>query len=169
MDSGFDIPQIEPYVSALDEIQSVIESMNPKPQHYIYGDADYIINEIIQRSKSVSSRQKLFPLIALVDDFEENEDSEITINLVIANSTDKSWNNDQRKLKSFTTVLDPLYLSFFKSLRQSIRIESRFDYPHSRTDLYSLGRKALLTKTIQSNQYVDAIEIRNLKLKIIKY
>ena len=166
---AFDNPILQPFISYVDVISEVVASIPDarKPKLFTYGDGEYIADLLTALSQSRSKRSSIYPMIAVLNDFPEVEDV-ITVQMVFANSTRKEYTNDQRKDNNFVPVLQPMLDAFFDACRRHPRIDGRYDFQHEKYDLYSLGRKAIFDNRILLNEYVDAIQVRNLKLQILK-
>jgi hypothetical protein len=84
--------------------------------------------------------------------------------LIIATRSEPNYTADQRMINTFVPILYPLYSQFLKSLANSGYF---FDYPankiqHTKTDRLFWGKN----KNAAFGDYVDAIHIQNLQLKI---
>ena len=170
----FDKPIREDFTSYIDIISEVVANIDVSgisgvdSVTFIYGDEEYIVNKLTEWSRSSTKRATTYPLIALLNDFEEDKDDRVKVSLVVCNSTNKAYDNDQRKNNNFIPVLNPIYDGFLKSLRGHPRVCGQYKYDHKKFDLYSIGRKPLFLKKTVSTEYVDAIRIQQLELKFIK-
>lgn len=139
---------------------------------YMFGDAQYIKDQLDEYSK-VTNVEKL-PLIALFTPIREkrgvvNHASEAKVNILIACSSRKEWNNDERKEYSFENILRPIYEAFMDALRRCPSVEKNYDgsMPHVYSENYSYGRYGAYTVSGDAvSEPIDAINIRDLEIKI---
>ena len=139
---------------------------------YIFGDAQYIKDELDKYSK-VTSIEKL-PLIALFTPVKEKRGlpdiaTEAKVSLLIACSSRTEWNNDERKVYSFENILRPIYNAFMDALKNSPQILKNYDgsMPHVYSENYSYGRYGAYTATGEAvSEPIDAIDIRDLQITI---
>jgi len=139
--------------------------------NYQYGHMLELTETLNQWDKTGQGNLK-YPLVWLVTDFTEargaTQDLYATVNLNIviahfSNNTDKAF---ERKTKVFEPVLYPIYyeLMFQLSKHRLILVQDENQIPHNKTDRYYWGR-VQVGNTL--NDYVDAIDIENLNLKIL--
>jgi len=139
---------------------------------YMFGDAKYIKDQLDEYSK-VTGVEKL-PLIALFTPIKENRGlaevvSEAKVSLLIACSSRKEWNNDERKEYSFENVLRPIYNAFMDALGQCPQIEKSYDgsMPHVYSENYSYGKYGAYTASGEAvSEPIDAINISDLQITI---
>lgn len=137
--------------------------------HYVFGNTKYVKEHLDELSKNAMSR---FPLIALFCPFIERRDSpdyysKSKVRILIAHSTSRLWNNEQRLETSFKKVLRPIYNGFLKALKE----DGRFDFgynehvDHEYSENYSYGKYGAYTDTGEEvSEPIDAINITNLEL-----
>lgn len=142
--------------------------------NYIFGNAQYVKDQLDTMSKSVTTNDMKFPLIALFCPFKEQRDipgyfSKATIQILIACSSSKEWSNEERLVRSFQNILRPIY----ERLKAELRADGRIDFgyedlmPHDYSENYSYGRYGAHTGTGDAlSERIDAINISNLELKI---
>lgn len=139
---------------------------------YIFGDAQYIKDQLDEYSK-VTGVEKL-PLIALFTPVKEkrglaDKASEAKVSLLIACSSRKEWNNEERKVYSFENILRPIYDAFMAALNSSPQIEKNYDgsMPHVYSENYSYGRYGAYTASGDAvSEPIDAINISDLQISI---
>lgn len=139
---------------------------------YIFGDAQYIKDQLDEYSK-VTSVEKL-PLIALFTPVKEKRGladiaSEAKVSLLIACSSRKEWNNEERKAYSFENILRPIYDAFMDALKKHPQIEKSYDgsFPHVYSENYSYGRYGAYTASGEAvSEPIDAINISDLLITI---
>lgn len=141
--------------------------------NYHYGTDDEMIQRFAQITQIGSLKQEQFPLIYLFQPFKETVANdgysrEVSLNILILTDTQNEWSTPERYDYNYRTILYPLLdllmqrISFSNSLSPEIET-------YDRTDQVSWGRHAVNEKpSIAFRDYVDGIEIENLKLKIFK-
>lgn len=142
--------------------------------NYTFGNAQYVKDRLDELSKTPRGNEMKFPLIALFCPFEEKRDtpdcySRASVNILIACSSMKQWSNEQRLQTSFRNVLRPIYRRFLDALREDGRFSIEYDgqIPHKYSENYSYGRYGAHTGTGEEvSEPIDAIDIRNLELKV---
>jgi hypothetical protein len=133
-----------------------------------------IIKTLSQKNASNEYLYKRFPLIAMIQDTPINRggfglNGEANLHLLILNSTDRNYVAEERKEKNFKPVLYQIYESLFKQISYSPYI---FDHSistmsHTQIDRYYWGKDGLAGMDGNIfNDWVDCIEIKNLKLKL---
>lgn len=140
--------------------------------HYVFGNAQYVKDNLDELSKTNKGNEIKFPLIALFCPFNEKRDSpeyytKAKVRILIACSTSKKWSNEQRLESSFKNILRPIYRRFLEALKD----DGRFDFgyeeniPHEYSENYSYGRYGAYTGTGEEvSEPIDAINISNLEL-----
>ena len=171
----------------VDIIGSVVERVSAKltPQlrivddlitgvHYQHGHPKEIIENIAELGKTPSKKTSRFPMIALFQDFPEDMlgngfYADINLHIIIARATVPTYKADKRYDVNFKPILYPVYEEFIEQLKLS----RRFDIPkgdnfsHTKIDRLYWGREGLFgnDKNIMDD-YIDCIEIRDLKLRV---
>ena len=82
--------------------------------------------------------------------------------------TRKGYLNEERERVSFVNVLRPVYDAFIKSILASPDIVNEYNgvIPHLYTENYRYGRKGVEADGKPFRDFIDAIEIKNLNIKI---
>lgn len=150
--------------------------MKCPPINYIFGNSNYIKEQLDVLSRTPRGNEMKFPLIALFCPFVEQRDSakyytKAKIHLLIACSTSKEWSNEERRETSFVNVLRPIYRRFIEALKEDGRIDIAYDevIPHQYTENYTYGKYGALTDTGEEvSEPIDAINITNLEITIKK-
>lgn len=142
---------------------------------YQYGHLDELIQTLAQMDGDTSTRVVKYPLIYLVQDFRERRGQEagvyasVSLNIIIAHQTEPTDKITDRMVKVFKPVLYPIYYSLKEQLAKSAMIlqgsedmipEDKFDRAYWGTQKVGGTAKNTL------NDFVDAIELQNLQLKI---
>jgi hypothetical protein len=133
-----------------------------------------IVNTILQYTQHDTLKFEAFPRICLFHDFEEKItfEKQVSLNLVIVTDTAPEYSAPQRYTYSFDPILIPLYDLFIKQLSFSDNIqptEGNNYFKHSKWDRLYWGKDGLYGNTANIfNDFIDAIEINNLEIKIIE-
>ncbi len=141
---------------------------------YVFGNTQYIKTYLDEMSKGKYGTDEKLPLIALFTPVVEDRNNPdyhavVKVNILIACKTNRDWNNEQRRDYSFAGVLRPIYDRFLEELKADGRLD--FGYKgavrHSYSENYSYGKYGAFTSTgDEVSEPIDAIDIRNLELKI---
>lgn len=159
-------------VDVLENIVKDIATQLGIDVYYQYGS----IQEIIENLKTMTTvglgTDKKYPLVALLTDIEENSSSnteiysECNVNILIFNVTDNRYLAPERTTNSFKPILCPIYEQLLESINNSLEIHSDYNgvIEHSHYLRYYWGRVNETENPF--SDYIDAIEIKNMKLKI---
>lgn len=141
---------------------------------YVFGNTQYIKTYLDEMSKGKYGTDEKLPLIALFTPVVEDRNNPdyhavVKVNILIACKTNRDWSNEQRRDYSFAGVLRPIYDRFLEELKADGRLD--FGYKgavrHSYSENYSYGKYGAFTSTgDEVSEPIDAIDIRNLELKI---
>ena len=144
--------------------------------NYTFGNTQYVKDKLDLLSSSQSGTDIKYPMIVLFCPYKEKRDdpdyySKASVNLLIACSSRRDWSNEERLTTSFKNILRPIY----KRLLEVLRDDSRLDFGYNETikheysENYSYGRYGAYTeKGDEVSEPIDAINIRNLEIKIKK-
>lgn len=138
---------------------------------YMFGDWEYIAGRLTEWSQSRETSRLKFPIICLYSPYVEDRTSKIpsaSLEFIIMVDTRREYLNEERERVSFAGVLRPVYDAFIRSVLASPDIVNEYDgiVPHSYTENYRYGRKGVEADGKPFRDFIDAIEIRNLKIKI---
>jgi len=146
--------------------------------HFEHGHILEVVNTTKGMSKTPAYDPLKYPLIALLQDFDEQKGtdevlSEISVNLIIAALTDPKMVASQRLSCTFIPVLYPIYDQLMTSIRKSGYFRGNpnriADWPHTKTDRMYWGKAGIGGSEANIfGDWLDAIEITNLKLTVIK-
>lgn len=97
------------------------EVKNPE-LNYIFGSAQYVKDKLDEYSKVPSTSERKFPLVVLFCPVTEKRDSpdyysKVSLNILIACSSTKSWSNERRLYASFINILRPIYERLIEVVR----------------------------------------------------
>lgn len=142
--------------------------------NYIFGNARYVKDELDELSKTPRGNEIKFPLVALFCPFRERRDSpdyysKAELNILIACSSSRDWNNEQRRDYSFDGILRPIYRQFIASLQSDARVSVGYDghIRHEYSENYTYGRYGAHTETGDAlSEPIDAINLTKLQITI---
>lgn len=147
--------------------------------HYDYGHPLEIIKTLAQKDKSDSYVFKKYPLVALFQDFKETTSTadgiqgliEVELHLIIASGTKPDYKAKERYTHNFKPILNPIYLKLLQGIYKSGKflVYNSDRVVHNKFDRLYWGNAGLYgnRKNI-FNDFLDVIEIRNLRLKTYK-
>jgi len=152
--------------------QSFINTIN-----YQYGHKLELLETLKQMDQDASGQNKFlkYPLVYLVQDFVEDRGkqpgiyAETSLNILIMHQTEPTHKITDRYNKVFKPVLYPIYYSLINQINQSRFVNQGNEdlIPHTKIDRAFYGKKGLGGNEKNAlNDFVDAIEIVNLDLKI---
>lgn len=146
--------------------------------NYQYGHFRELIQTLAQWDTDLSLRSQKYPLVYLVQDFKEGRGraagvyAEVSLNVIICHQTEGDYKVSERMPNVFKPVLYPIYYSLMKQLtKNNLTFAASPDLvPHDKYDRAFWGTSKLVgaggTDRSVLNDYVDAIELQNLQLKI---
>lgn len=140
---------------------------------YQYGHIQELLETLFQMTKSPEEYLKKYPLVYLVQDFEEERGTtgyyaDVRLNIIIAHSTVNTYKITDRMRLVFKPVLYPIYYALLDAMANhpSILQGAEESIPHRKTDRSYWGSNKIDGNQNVLNDYVDAIELENLNLKI---
>lgn len=143
--------------------------------NYQYGHPLEIIKTLGEWVGSQTYEPQRYPLIALFQDFQEVKDglpgidSTVTIHLIIANQTQPNYKAAERYANNFKPILYPVYKELLKQINYSkaFMTKGEDNLSHTKIDRLYWGNQGLYGNSANIfNDYLDVIEITNLKLKV---
>lgn len=142
---------------------------------YQYGHVQELIETLGQMTKSQEETYKKYPLVWLVQDFQERRIfgsgyyAEVDLNIIIAHQTVNTYKISNRMSNVFKPVLYPIYYALLEAFAKNKWIVQgpAYGFDHTKTDRSYWGSNPLDgNKGNVLTDYVDAIELQNLNLKI---
>lgn len=146
--------------------------------NYQYGHFRELISTLAQWDADASQQLQLqkYPLVFVVQDFKEQRGktagvyADVSLNIVVCHQTDPNYKVTDRMANVFKPVLYPIYYSLMKQLsKASLTFAASPDLiSHDKWDRAFWGTTKLNAGNDKNmlNDYVDAIDIQNLSLKI---
>lgn len=145
--------------------------------NFIYGHQTEITEQLRVMSKDPEQRKKKFPLFVLYTDISVNHNrydgyDGVVLQMAVAHSTERKFTTPERKVKTFDPFLRPLLNYFFQALFQSsvfAIVDEDKDVRVNIIERYFWGKNGLYGNVGNVfEEYIDAIELQNLDLKIHK-
>ncbi len=147
-----------------------------KIQKIRYSKSSYneLLENLAQADGSPEERFNKYPLIHLVQDVVVDRGSEVgvygtaSLNIVFIHQTEQTYKIEDRDEKVFKPVLWPMYYDFLAQLYNSgwVVFNDVGEYRHQVIKRAFWGnRKLKAAGEMILNDFVDAIEVRNLNLK----
>lgn len=145
--------------------------------NYQYGHFRELIQTLAQWDTDPSLRTQKYPMIYLLQDFKESRGrgagiyADVSLNVIVCHQTDQTYKVTDRMTKVFKPVLYPIYYSLIKQLtKNNLTFAASPDLvPHDKWDRSFWGTGQISTggtDKMMLNDFVDAIDIQNLQLKI---
>lgn len=169
-------------VNVVDVIGDVVEFVraeydtdnNEKP-FYLHGHPLEIVNILKERSESGTLKFKKYPLVVLLEDFEDDGPSGVFANrakvdILFITSSNKDYTASDRYTHSFDAVLTPIYDLFVKHMlrKTGVHVDHRKLSGKVINHLY-WGKKGLYgNEGNQFDDFIDCKEIKGLDLKIYR-
>ena len=140
---------------------------------YMFGDWDYISDQLTLWSRSPETSKLKFPIVCLYSPYKEERGKKrtVSLNLLICVNTRKEYTNEQREEYSFAAVLRPIYDILMDEINKHSSIVSVFDgtIPHVYSENYRYGRVGVYGSDKKPfKDYIDGIDIENLELTLKK-
>ncbi len=149
--------------------------------HYLYGHPVEIIQTMMEWSKDpgtdgTDGKYNMYPLVMLYTDIPEVIDrgvsgyyATVTMQMVIAYMTSPTLKAAQRLEQNFKPILQPIYEGLMQGIMRSgaFAIQAQKRIPHTKYDRYFWGKTGLYGNSANMfNDFIDAIEIQNLTLRV---
>jgi hypothetical protein len=143
---------------------------------FMYGPVEEIEADLVNLTRAQglpnATGMAKYPLIALFQDFPEKRGdangyyADVTIPIIlIANLTKNTYKAPERYEYNFKPILYPVYKLFLQEMAKSGKIigNDPDSFDHTKFDRLYYGRKTVGSAL---NDYVDAIEINNLRITV---
>lgn len=142
--------------------------------HFIFGPATEIRDTLAQMSADQTVAQGKYPMIALITDMNESRGlnyqdyATINANIIIATLTQQSLKAQERLDTSFEQTLYPIYFELLRQITRSRYFILNYDrlIPHTKIDRFNWGRQQLFNDANLGTDFIDAIEIQNLNVRV---
>lgn len=141
---------------------------------YEHGHILEIVETLKQKDESDQFINKKYPLVALLQDYPDNGgdfglNGSVTLHIVIVNYSTGTWKAEERQVKNFDPILQPIYDSLMKHIAYNPYFNeySLSKIQKTKIDRMFWGRDGLYG--VEGNVFedkVDCIEIKDLQLKL---
>jgi len=170
---------ISPYVvdavkSVVDKVRTRYDLVNtPKlTPYFLHGHISDVIAQLSEKTKSSTYKYQKYPLIILVQDFKETVKNdylvEVDVTIIIVAESRPDFTASERMTATFKPVLYPLYSLLIEEFEKSKDFH-QYEFDHDKTDRMYWGKTGIYGNTGNiANDFLDAIEIENLKLTLKK-
>lgn len=174
---------IEP-VYIVDEMAAVVERVlqfdsvkrcNVFYLNYMYGHPVEIMQRLQEMTNSGYDQMNKFPLVALFTDvpiskgISQNQYGSANCQMIIATMTEQTLRAPDRLETSFKPILYPIYYALLESIRRHPAFDFSYtqEIRHTHIDRFFWGKEGLYGGTGNVfNDYIDAIELRDLTIPI---
>lgn len=147
------------------------ETWKAEAPFFMDGHISEISKRLKRKDESANSvlRWTKYPLVVLLQDIDFSNNkinpTRTSIDIIIVNQTEQDYTTVQRREKNFTPILDPLYNKLIFALRDNSKFRmTNNDFNVSRKYFWGAVPKS----KNPFNDRLDAIEINNLNLELIK-
>lgn len=139
--------------------------------YYRWGHKEETAGALAGLDKGVTTKTQKYPLVWLVMDFEETKGDNVQVyaktgfSFVFCVNSKPDYTEQERRDKSFLPLLLPMYASFMNNIGKN----SSFRRPDPSLIKHSMILRPYWGTNQQKNMFndwLDAIEIRNLKLDV---
>lgn len=149
--------------------------------HYLYGHPLELVNTMQEQNRDPGidgegGKYDMWPVVMLFTDIPEVYDrgandynANVTLQMVIAYMTDKNLKAAQRLEQNFKPILLPIYEALMQGIMRSgsFAVQAQGRIPHTKYDRYYWGKTGLYGNSANTfNDYIDAVEIQNLTLRV---
>ncbi len=161
-------------VDAFTSVVSLVNAAYDGDVYSMYGNKIEIANRLLEKDSDKVYKYQKYPLIALNMPFTEQVNSdgltELSLNVAVMNFTETTYISEERYQQVFVPILEPLYELFLQKVQESGLFNIIGTPEHTRIDRLFWGSNG---EVPESSEYVfndplDAIELVNLELKILK-
>jgi len=145
--------------------------------YYLYGHPKDISKVLNEKTESQEYKYKKYPLIALLQDFEENHSSGFDLEYIVPNLriiildyTNQTYDSSQRYDNTFRPILYPIYLRLLKGIAYSPDIRAAYleDINHSKYDRLYWGVEGIQgNEQLIFDDMLDGIDININNLEIL--
>ncbi len=145
--------------------------------YYMHGHPLEILKLLTEKDKSNQFKYSKYPLIALLQDFQETKGNSSMISLsasprvLILESTQMHFDAVDRYNEVFRPTLYPIYELFLQAIADSgfFNVAGEDEIPHNKTDRLFWGREGLYgNDKLIFNDKLDAIDISFINLEVLR-
>lgn len=136
-----------------------------KKPYYLYGHPLEIMKILSEKSANDTLKFEKYPLIVLFQDFKEGitlTGRDVPLNIAIITETRQDYTAAERYNDTFKNTIYPIWDLLIKYIKRSKYIDNKMELTYDKTDRLYWGKN----NSNLFNDFIDAIEIENLKLQI---
>ena len=144
--------------------------------YYSYGHILEIANILAKKDNSTQELSfKKYPIVILILDVKRRPNQKLQttdyedVNIIIANKTKPTYVASERKSNNFDPILHPIYEKLIIGLSRNKLLNNSESIPfinHVATDRYFWGTELNNNSKNIFNDFLDAVDIRGLKIKV---
>jgi len=140
---------------------------------FMFGHPLELKNRLKEMSESATERYLKFPVVMLFSDVQTSPASvkgsyqDVTLNMAIAMSTQPEYTASKRDLENFAPILRPIYAELIQAIFKCgyFWVQTPRELLGRSIERFFWGKEGIQGNTAnQFNDYIDAIEIKGLKL-----
>nr|UWG87950.1 MAG: hypothetical protein [Bacteriophage sp.] len=141
---------------------------------YMFGDWNYISDQLLIWSKSNATAKLKYPAIFLYSPIEEDRTDKkwkMSLSLLLVVNTLPSYTNEERSRISFAECLRPIYEILIKEIGKEPTFDMAFvkNVPHMYIENYRYGKAGVTGPDGKPfKDYIDGINIKNLQITLKK-
>lgn len=138
---------------------------------YMFGDWNYISDQLLIWSKSNATAKLKYPAIFLYSPIEEDRTDKkwkMSLSLLLVVNTLPSYTNEERSRISFAECLRPIYEILIKEIGKEPTFDIK-NVPHMYIENYRYGKAGVTGPDGKPfKDYIDGINIKNLQITLKK-
>lgn len=171
------IPDI--FAQVVQRVSTAMQAIpvSPFPVYFDHGHYREVLRQLEWKDQSILEKEKKFPLVWLVMDFEETMGEHPgfyakgeNLHLWIMNNAESTWTMKERRDNNFLPVLYPIMAELVKQISESAQfgMPTQEKIKFRKIDRPNVGieTKEGVVESYLFNNAMDAIQIRNLKVNI---
>jgi hypothetical protein len=160
---------VEEIGAVVQKVDAALYSSIGSNIYYMYGHPLEIVKRLQELSNSITQKDKKFPLVILFTDIRIDRETpgfygSTSLRILVANITQPEYISEQRTELNFKPVIHPIKEELIKQIERHYQFTFPENITFSETDMYFYG-SSINNKNI-FNDYIDATEIRDLKINI---
>ena len=169
---------VDVFGAIVDRVQELYDTVDQEKPYYLYGHYLDVLNILTEKDQSQTYKYKKYPLIILVQDFNENHGDNITyaynlpeIRVIITDLTKSTYHADQRYTNVFKPILYPIYRYLLVAMDESLDIDAKDidQIQHTKIDRVFWGTEtAFGSDSSVLNDYLDAIDLTFSNINVFK-
>lgn len=153
---------------AVQDVREQFDIKNCEKPYYLHGHPLEIIKTLTLKDKSQNWKYRKFPLVILLQDFEEKKgvnpswSLQVSPRILIVNETKREFSSVERYKENFKPILYPIYELLLEAIADigffGVAASDQID--HKKTDRLFWGNQGLYgTKGNIFSDYLDAIDL----------